>query len=215
LCPNVCTDYGKTLHCIDAIAYWAGIELTDKTYEYKTTKTERKWAKKFLKQFKSKTIIGFGMKGSSWVRRWDPVEVLRLTKLLCHNNYHVILFDDHPVDWTHENLTKMTGGYHVRELAAIIEQTDLMFSCDTGAMHLAGHFHKPTVALFCGTSPELRSSHYSTVVPMVPPEGFCQQWPCYLHGPHCGKGLPVPCALHYKAEDVYKKLMEVQNEIQS
>lgn len=212
LCPHVVTDYGKQLHCIDAIAYWAGLEITDKSYVYEVTKEERKWAKEFVGQFKPQTVIGFAFKGSSWIRRWDPLQVERLTKILAMNGYRVILLDDHPCPWTHKNITKMTGGYNIRDVAAVIEQVDYVISCDTGAMHLAGHLKRPTIVIFCGTSPELRSTHYSTIYPMVPPKELCPEgrWPCFLHTPHCNHGIPVPCALHYKAEDVYKKLKEIQ-----
>jgi len=211
LCPHVVADYGKTMHCVDAIGYWAGIEITDKSYDYEVTEDERKWAREFLSKFKPKTIVGFGIKGSSWVRRWDPLQVLRLTKLLCHNDYHVILFDDRPIPWTHKNLSLMAGGYNVRELAAIIESVDYVITCDTGSMHFAGAFRKPTIAIFCGTSPELRSSHYPTVYAMVPNKEKYPCWPCFQHAASCGKGLPVPCAMYWKAEDVFLKLIEVEN----
>ncbi len=45
--------------------------------------------------------------------------------------------------------------YPISELAAIIEQSDLFISNDTGIMHLAGSTKTPLIALFGPTNPEI------------------------------------------------------------
>lgn len=208
ICMHVVTDYSKKLHAIDVLGKWAGFEIYDKSYWYENTEKEKQWAIQFLNKKTQGPVIGIGLKASTWVRTWTPLEIKRLIKLLLSKNYKIIILDALPTDLKDLNITSMSGGYTIREVAAVIEQLDLLITPDTGFLHFGGHFKTPTLAIFGGTSPELRTKYYDTVTPILG-KNKLSCWPCYLHAPNCPHGIPSPCISQITAEQVFKEVGKI------
>ena len=97
----------------------------------------------------------------------------------------------------------MCGGYNIREVAAVVEQLDLLITPDSGLLHYGGHFRIPTVSIWGGTDPNTRIKYYPTVVAIIGKEK-CERWPCFLHAPACEFGVPAPCIDQIHAEEVVK-----------
>ncbi len=199
---HVISDYARNMDSLDALEIWAGFEIRDKSYVYLVTQEESIWADKFLEKYK-RPIVGIQLKASSWVRNPVPNEILRLIRMLRHNGFTVIVMDNHKFEFKDEGIINMSGGYNIREVAAIISKTNLMITPDSGLMHFSGHFKKPTVAIFGGSDPKCRLKYYTTVYPILTtPKLDCQF--CWSHSYYCPKGInPAPCLANIKAENIF------------
>ena len=79
-----------------------------------------------------------------------------------------------------------TGKYDLKESASIIQMAQVVVSHDTGFLHVAAAFKKPTITIWGATSPELQfeayypavstTPHYNSIVPSL----TCQ--PCSKQG---------------------------------
>ena len=85
------------------------------------------------------------------------------------------------------------GKYDLKESASIIQMAQVVVSHDTGFLHIAAAFHKPTITIWGATSPVLQfeayypagtiSPHYNSIVPSL----NCQ--PCSKQGENkCPQG---------------------------
>ncbi len=209
LCPHVRCGYAFKMHAVEALGVWAGLAIEDLSYEYKVKDEERKWAKEFLSQF-ARPIITVALRASSNVRNWDPIQQLRLIKMLREVGT-VILLHSHPVDLARlDGVVSMCGGYNVRQVAAVVEQCDLLITPDTGALHFGCHFGIPTVAYFAGTDPKcrIRKTDKNVSVIMQPILPDCH--PCWFHGANCPRfGTSIPkCISLLKAEQVFELALQ-------
>jgi len=85
------------------------------------------------------------------------------------------------------------GKYDLKESASIIQMAQVVVSHDTGFLHVAAAFHKPTITIWGSTSPALQfeayypagaeTPHYNSIVPSL----TCQ--PCSKQGENkCPQG---------------------------
>lgn len=208
LCPHVISDYARNNDSLDAIEIWSGLSIRDKSFVYTVTEEEKVWATKFLSKY-SRPIIGIQLKASSWVRNPVPDELLRLIRMLRYNNFTVIVMDNHQFGFKDEGIVNMASGYNIREVASIIQQTNLMITPDSGLMHFAGHFKIPTVSIFGGSDPKCRLKYYTTIHPILNKQKLDCQF-CWSHSYYCPKNInPAPCLVNIKAEDIYNIVKEI------
>lgn len=85
--------------------------------------------------------------------------------------------------------TMLAGRTTFRQLAACLEQADVVISNDTGVLHIAAALHRPLVALYGPTSPQLTGplGNTSRIIVLHHPD-CCPNIPCYTpdHPPHQG-----------------------------
>lgn len=65
----------------------------------------------------------------------------------------------------------------IRDVAALIEQSDFFVGVDSGPMHLAGALHTPGLALFGSIPYQCRLNHYPWIKPITPSIYVCGK-PC-------------------------------------
>ena len=206
-CPHVISSYARELDALDALEIWSGLKIRDKSYVYSVTKEESDWADTFLNKFK-RPIVGIQLKSSTWVRTPVPEEMLRLIKMLRFNNIQVIVMDNGGFGFVDEGITNMAQNYNIREIAAVIQKTDLMICPDSGLLHFAGHFKIPTIGIFGGSDPSCRLKYLSTVIPILSnPKLNCQF--CWQHSYACQFGIPAPCLVNIKAENIFDIVKEL------
>ena len=207
-CPHVISSYSREMDALDTLEVFSGFSIRDKSYVYSVTKEESDWADNFLSKFK-RPIVGIQLKSSTWVRTPVPEEMLRLIKMLRFNNIQVIVMDNGGFGFINEGITNMAQNYNIREIAAVIQKTDLMICPDSGLLHFAGHFKIPTIGIFGGSDPSCRLKYLSTVVPICTGNKYCDQWPCWSHSYMCNRGMPAPCIAAIKAENILEIIKEI------
>jgi ADP-heptose:LPS heptosyltransferase len=91
-----------------------------------------------------------------------------------------------------DNATDWTGRFTIDELAAVLQQADVVVGADSGPAHLAAAVGTPVVALFSGTNNvqqwQPRGQSVCTLhnaVPCAP----CHQRACPLAGHPCMRGI--------------------------
>lgn len=204
LCPHVISDYARKMDALDALEIWSGLEIRDKSFVYEVLPEEQKWADKFLSKY-PKPIVGVQLKSSTWVRTWPSEEVLRLIQMLRYNNFTVIVLDNQQFGFKDEGVVNLAGGYNIREVAAIIKQTNLNICPDSGLLHFSYFFNIPTIALFGGTNYHCRLKYSTNVFPISKGGDVCELYPCWSHSYVCPKGIvPSPCMSAIKAEEVFE-----------
>lgn len=102
--------------------------------------------------------------GARWaVKEWPTDYFAQVGEALALDGYAVILVgtaEDSPkaqqiiAAGTATNYTDLTGQTTLKELMALIKNSVLYISADTGPLHLANALQKPLIALFGTTSPE-------------------------------------------------------------
>ena len=100
-----------------------------------------------------------------------------------------------------KNLNRQTS---LRELYALVEGAGAVVCTDSGAMHIAGQFKRPCVALFTTVRAETRAKYYPSVVSIDTPLscGGCVK---------LGEGCPIEgeCCSAISPADVWNKLKGV------
>ncbi len=209
LCPHVLSSYTREMDAIDALEIWAGLEIRDKSYYYVVTEEESIWADNFLSKY-PRPVVGIQLKASSWVRSPVPDEMIKIIRMLRYNGITVIVMDNHQFGFKDTGIINMSGGYNIREVAAVINKLSFLISPDSGLLHFAGHFKIPTIALFGGSDYLCRTKYYSTVYPISKGKSVCEQYPCFAHSYYCPKNInPAPCMQVIVAEDVFDMVKNI------
>lgn len=95
----------------------------------------------------------------------------------------------------------LVGKLSLKELANLIKNSYAVVSVDTGPMHIASAFQKPTVAIFGPTSPE-RTGPWDGKFKIIKSSSSCS--PCFKK--RCKEG---ECMKEIKPEEVKKALYEL------
>lgn len=176
-CPCVLHERpkAKPVNRIDLFARYVHIQLQDFYLDYVITEEERAWAKEFMitRNLRSRPTI-LVQPFSSSLRRDAPTnivqQVLREVIRKQRVNLLVITHDsdnNKETRWDWAEITPLHN-FHVRQLAAIIEQVDLIFCPDSAILHLAGALDKKTVTLFGPTDPRARINYYPEAIAVCP-----------------------------------------------
>ncbi len=114
-----------------------------------------------LKEKEDKLIIGLHVGAGKIPNRWSLKKYIELMERL--NNEFPVLFyltgskaDSEEINYIHENISFRIGLFierEVPEVAALISQSDLFVSNDTGIMHVAGATNTPQISIFGPTNP--------------------------------------------------------------
>ncbi|MBN2460171.1 MAG: glycosyltransferase family 9 protein [Candidatus Cloacimonetes bacterium] len=113
------------------------------------------------------------------------------------------------VELTDHRAVDMCGDLKLGQMIAMIAETDVVISGDTGPMHVAAALGKPQIAIFGATHPCLGFSPRNDKAVILSAELDCQ--PCSLHGSRkCPRGH-FRCMLTLKPEQLRDKLKEQLN----
>lgn len=121
------------------------------------TEAEKEWAKK---QTGEKPYIAIALQSSAPKRSYPYVlEAVKLIIQSYSKLYNIVLLGDRK-EADVEGCINMTGKTNLRQLYAIINGCSCLVATDSGNIHIAGQFSKPTVALFSTVKSETRVKYY-------------------------------------------------------
>ncbi|MHC4839901.1 MAG: glycosyltransferase family 9 protein [Planctomycetota bacterium] len=101
------------------------------------------------------------------------------------------------------DIVDLCGQTDLRELAALMDVSDLLISCDSGPMHIAAAQGTNVVAIFGSTDP-IRTGPYGQLQNVV--TGECSEMPCLKR--KC-PGLGTMCMRELHAADVVEKALKL------
>jgi len=157
---------------IDMFAEAVGVSVdSDPVPIYEVHEKEREVANKAIKEKflqsrdKDKTkIIAIQARSNDARRTWPLEKVQELSDILLKDKNNIILL----FDWgkTTEKWTEKERFFPVKnqplpEVAALIEQSDIVVCPDSAMLHLAGALNKKIVSIFGPIPPESRINHYN------------------------------------------------------
>ena len=174
-------------------------------------------AKTELKGFKA-LKIGLVLKSNAPVRNWPYFNELRERLLNSYADSCVLEFCKYrPKGWASHGRVYPVFERGLRDVAALINECDLVISPDTGLAHIASCLRVPTIWVFTHIDGKIRTKNYDNVwvvqeIPKDCPKGT-QCWyeiPCNeTHYPNLELKVNPPCALAISMEDVFLKAREV------
>ena len=127
-------------------------------YDIFLSNEERNKAKEFVSNIGSKIKIGINLEGSFKEKQIQPEELKQICKGI-YDNYSdikiVILTTPNKLEKTNKIISKMGFNFvipsyatdTILDVAALIEQLDLIITPDTSIVHVASAFDKPTVSI--------------------------------------------------------------------
>jgi len=189
-----------------ASTYWplleaVGLSVLPGPYEYTVSDDERQAARQWqsAQRVENGRPIVVLHPGANWPhKRWAPERFAALGDRLAQSQHaHVIITGgpkDVPLARTiqqamHQPATVIAGQTTLRQLAALLEQAQLLVSNDTGILHVAAALGRPVVALYGPTSPSLTGPLGEPQrIAVVHHPDCCPRVPCYQpdHPPHPG-----------------------------
>ncbi|MBI4004306.1 MAG: lipopolysaccharide heptosyltransferase II [Candidatus Omnitrophica bacterium] len=178
-----------------------GLSVLPGPYEYTVSDEERQAARRWLNA--QRAINGRPLiilhPGANWPhKRWVPERFAALGDRLAESQRVQVVITGGPADAPLAESVKQrmrypamvsAGQTTLRQLAAVLEQAQLVVSNDTGILHVAAALRRPVVALYGPTSPALTGplGEPQRIAVLHHPD-CCPRVPCYQpdHPPHPG-----------------------------
>lgn len=120
------------------------------------------------------------------------------------------------VEYSTRHVNNFAGQYNLLESAIIVRQSKLVITGDTGMMHIAAIYNKPTVVVYGSTSPIFGMYPYSLLkeplVSFMEPDHLpC--WPCSKSGRSKCPKEHARCLFDWKAFDIQRKInkLDIRN----
>ncbi len=133
-------------------------------------------------------------------RRYDPVRYAAVARQLpSRTGMHVVVVGSlreselvRPIlDPAHDRVVSLVGQTSIPQLAAVIERSALVIANNSGPMHIADAFLRPTLVLYSGTEYESQWRPRSAPATLLKRSVPCS--PCYnFHCPYNMECLDVP-----------------------
>jgi heptosyltransferase-2 len=158
----------------------------NKTKTLKPGQAEKDHINKLFAQYQvdpDKQLIAVGCGGRSHIKRWDKEKFAELCRQLTGDGYQVILLGDSSDQETCQYIQSVSGvgvfnfcgQTNIRQLAALLERTELLISNDSAIAHLASYLDKPLLVIF-GPTDEAQYGPWSTRCAVAKKDIFCR--PC-------------------------------------
>ena len=164
-------------HRVYSTAYMCGLRNQDLVTLNPTivlSKEEKQYAKELLKNTKKTVGICWHSHGSnrSYFRDYTQTLCTELTSL----GYTPVMLGTQEFPFV--DCIDLAGKTDVRQLFAIVNELDYVITVDTGILHIAGTFNKPTIALMGHIPAEWRCSTYTNCYPLAPDKTEVPCSPC-------------------------------------
>jgi len=162
----------------------------------------------------AKKYLALAPGASYFSKRWPQSYFVELAKLLS-DEFHLVLLGSGPVDeeicshiaLSGKNITNLAGRLSFAESAAVIKNSCLLISNDSGLLHLAECFKTPVVAFFGSTTEELGFFPYSTRYKVLENRDLkCR--PCSHFGKKKCQEKHFGCMLSIKPENAYYEIIK-------
>jgi len=170
--------------------------------KYFVTDNENKVANTILKGT-TKPVITYILNATSPYRTY-PIDLAMEALRELSNKYDIVIVGDHGM-WgdNHQfnirkrelllgtNILDLTGMdcLTLRQIAAIMNASDIIISADTGPLHLAAAMNKLCIGLFGNIDPILRTSYYPSCLPLF------HKMSCYCGDQAKTLGCPAGAAI--------------------
>jgi len=147
----------SNVHKIDLLARMAGVTnfVKDKQLFYKVKEEEVEWAKSQTGENTTNRWVAFVLESSCEVKHIKTMLAIKIIRGLVENGVKVFLFDKKRklgkaicASVKSQDCVNCCGCYNVRECAAIISSCNLVFTPDTGFLHLGIALRKKVLAYF-------------------------------------------------------------------
>lgn len=100
--------------------------------------------------------------------------------------------------------------YSLKKSMSLIKLSDFVITTDTGHLHCAGGYNKPTLGIFCYTSGELICKYYKSVEHVQIQNLDCG--PCYLYTScHKSNSIVKPCRSDIRIEEIKNSWQKLLN----
>jgi heptosyltransferase-2 len=201
---------------IDLFAQHVGVPLSKSGYlpTYIVSDKEKHWAKEKLSRYpqrgSSGLRVGIQVRSSTVSRSWPLDRVRDLAINLSHDlGIQVVIFDSSygsgpQEDWNISGIVSFKD-YKIRDVAALINEMDLMITPDSGLMHIAGALNKKIVSIWAGTDPASRINHYPNAVAIARTDYTC--FPCWYSPTACAKSYL--CLKSITVEEVEEEVVKL------
>jgi heptosyltransferase-2 len=178
-----------------------GLSVLAGPYEYTVSDEERQVARQWLSAQRSENgrPVVVLHPGANWPhKRWAPERFAALGDRLVESQRVHVVITGGPADAALADAVKhrmrhpavvIAGQTTLRQLAAVLEQAQLIVSNDTGILHVAAALRRPVVALYGPTSSALTGPLGEPQrIAIVHHADCCPHVPCYQpdHPPHPG-----------------------------
>jgi ADP-heptose:LPS heptosyltransferase len=155
------TKKNKKSHCRDI---WLetlspfGLEPQSNSYDLFCTEAQKKEARKFIKNFPEKFLIGINLEGAVEGKKihYEDLENFCKSIFSFHNDIKIIILTaPNKFKSVNEKIIKMGLDYvimsyrtdSILDVSALIEKLDLIVTPDTSIVHIASAFDKPIVSI--------------------------------------------------------------------
>ena len=113
------------------------------------------------------------------------------------------------VEFSNRHINNFVGLYTLLESAVFLRQSKLVITGDTGMMHMAAVFSKPTIVMYGSTSPIFGMYPYvegddSHIKYLIPDHLSC--WPCSKSGRTKCPKIHAKCLYDWKAFDILSQI---------
>ena len=199
---------------IDIFANHIGVSLanTGTLPDYIVSSKEQDWAAEKLARYplrsKSAVRIGVQVRASTMARTWPIERTKELIGRLVKDGVQVWIFDSSHGGGPVENWdlagTVNCKDYGIREIAALLNEMDLLVAPDSGLMHIAGALNKRMVTLWAGTDPNARINYYPNAVAIVNSNYKCV--PCWYSPTACNS--TYACIKSITVDEVFLRIKE-------
>ena len=191
----------------------AGFDARDALKKVKTLqpgRADKEYVDKMFAQHHlslDKKLIAVGPGGRSHIKRWDKEKFAELCRQLVAEGYGVILLGDKTDMDICEYVQRASGvkvfnfcgQTNIRQLAAVLENIELLITNDSAIAHLASYLDKPVLAIF-GPTDDAQYGPWSLRCAVVKKDIFCR--PCKQA--QCRFGS-MACMALVSTEDVLKQ----------
>ena len=179
--------HAPSVNRIDLFARHAGIGLTDTSISYTITSEELTWAQQYLAQNNIQKFI-LVQSNSSTKNRDLPLLTLQRTvmgilKEMPGYKAVVITHGELDNDWNLCNVVRFHN-YDIRNIAAIMNYSELVLCPDSAILHLAGALHKKIVSFFGPTDPYARVNYYENAIAICAAKELQCFWCWYTRSCH-------------------------------
>lgn len=204
---------------LDMYCWHAFVDYPDKTVHYFPYDYELEMAKRFLQPLRDagKKVVTLMPHASTLYKDYPHwKEVIRL----CPQDCYWLILDSHMragEPWMGPNIYNLAGAFKIRQTAAIIIESDLNCSSDTGLLYPKAARGGKCIVTYGPHEPEpflhyfpsahgLRVEHLKTTPGM---EGMCSTG-CFIDTASCHEnGKPAPCLMELSPQVVADKVMEL------
>ncbi len=201
-------------HRIFASAHFFGLlpeDLVTTKPIIKLSDKEKEYSIRVLSRFQN--TVGICWDAHGFNRKYPMDYTQELCNLLVKKNFTPIILSLNSTRFN--NAVNLGGSLTLRQLFSIIAGLDYVITVDTGTLHIAGAFDKPTIALMGPIPAEWRCSTYKNCVAISPDILCCP----------CADGQFVPfnkmkcrrqdnwCLYHIKPAKVLSKLIKLRNKL--